>query len=139
MAFWVATLSLLVKFFPLPSVLSLMRPKKRRPSSHKPIKQTQKRIAGLLDFLLSADIWVFTPTCWKRAPVLYRYLALNGIETRVLFGMRRGEEGEIDGHAWLESNGQPVLEHRTPTYNVTYAFPPDERMRGETDEVRRAS
>ncbi|MCA1591845.1 MAG: lasso peptide biosynthesis B2 protein [Acidobacteria bacterium] len=73
--------------------------------------------------LLATDFWIFTPTCWKRAPVLYRYLALHGIESRVLFGVRRDGEGLLDGHAWLEAKGRPLLETTAPTYKVTFSYP----------------
>ena len=85
----------------------------------------QERLARLLDSVLAANFWVFTPTCWKRAPVLHRYLALSGIETRVLFGVRRdGVVGDaLSGHAWLEAGGEPLLEKTPPDYKVTYSFP----------------
>ena len=122
MAFWIAALSLMVRVVPLPRAMELMRPRRAGRPNPNP-EATQARLAELLDALLRADIWVFTPTCWKRAPVLYRYLALAGVETRVVFGMRKGG-GALDGHAWLEAGGHPVLETETPTYAVTYVFPP---------------
>jgi hypothetical protein len=88
--------------------------------------EVQLRLARLLDSVLAADFWVFTPTCWKRAPVLHRYLALSGIETRVLFGVRReggGGGDALSGHAWLEAGGRPLLEPTPPDYKVTYSFP----------------
>ncbi len=124
MAFWVAALSLMVKLLPLPRAMAALKPRRARRPSPQP-EATQTRLAALLDMLLSADFLVFTPTCWKRAPVLYRYLALEGVETRVVFGMRRREGGgALDGHAWLEAGGRPVLEQEAPAYSVTYVFPP---------------
>jgi hypothetical protein len=55
--------------------------------------------------------------------VLYRYLALHGIETRVVFGVRKEDEGLLAGHAWLEADGQPLLEAKSPDYSITYSFP----------------
>ena len=124
MGFWVAALSLSVKVLPLPRAMAALRPRRARPASPDP-EAAQARLAALLDLLLSADFWVFTPTCWKRAAVLYRYLALEGVETRVVFGMRKAARGGfLDGHAWLESGGRPVLEAAAPAYSVTYVFPP---------------
>jgi hypothetical protein len=73
--------------------------------------------------VLAADFWDFTPTCWKRAPVLHRYLARRGIETRIVFGVRRDGEDALSGHAWLERGGEPLLETDAPNYRVTYSFP----------------
>ena len=124
MAFWVAALSVLVRFLPIRRALSLLTPR-RRPTKTPAAggDEVQRRLAGLLDLLLAADFWVFTPLCWKRAPVLHRFLALEGIQTRVVFGVRKGAGEELDGHAWLEAGGEPVLEKTPPDYKVTFSHP----------------
>ena len=122
MGFWVAALSLMVKVLPLPRAMAALRPRRTRSANPDP-EATQARLAALLDMLLGADFWVFTPTCWKRAPVLHRYLALSGIDTRVLFGVRREGSDALSGHAWLEAGGRPILEKTPPDYKVTYSFP----------------
>ncbi|HVF48448.1 MAG TPA: lasso peptide biosynthesis B2 protein [Pyrinomonadaceae bacterium] len=122
MAGWVAVLSVLIRLMPLPRILRLMRPKTRVRPSAQP-SEVEARLAHLLDLLLATDFLFFTPTCWKRAPVLYRFLALEGIETRILFGVRKDTGGALDGHAWLEARGRPLLEASAPDYTVTYAFP----------------
>ena len=122
MSVWIVAVSLLVKVLPLPRILQLMTPLFSRPSipAH---EAAQQRLARLIDSVLSMNVWVFTPTCWKRAAVLYRYLALSGVQTRVVFGVRRKDEGLLAGHAWLETSGQPILEAAAPDYTVTYSFP----------------
>ena len=122
MAWWVAALSLLLRFTSLPRVLSLMQPR-RRPTRAASAAEAQARLGRLIDALLGRDFLCFTPTCWKRAPVLHRFLALEGIETRILFGVRKGETELLAGHAWLEANGKPLLENSRPDYTVTYSFP----------------
>lgn len=122
MAFWVAALTALVRFLPMSRALSLLTPR-RRPAHRADSDELQRRLAHLLDLLLAADFWVFTPVCWKRAPVLYRFLALSGIRTRVVFGVRRRESGALDGHAWLEADGEPLLERTAPDYTVTFSYP----------------
>lgn len=127
MAFWVVALSALARLLPLPRVMRLMTPLRRTPAAPENPERVQERVAETLDAILRADIWVFTPTCWKRAPVLYRYLLLEGIPTRVVFGMRK-EDGGVAGHAWLEREGRPLLEKTAPAYAVTFVFPkPAER------------
>ncbi len=122
MAGWVLLLSIAVKVFPLPRALGLVATKTRLPSQT-PATQTQKRLAQAIDLLLKTDLFILKPICWKRAALLHRYLALNGIETRIVFGMRRDPDGSVSGHAWLEANGRPILEKSAPNYAVTYAFP----------------
>jgi hypothetical protein len=122
MALWVSILSLLVKLQPLPRALELVAARSKG-SSNEPPEETTQRLARAMDILLRTDLLVFKPICWKRAAVLHRYLALNGISSRIVFGVRKGPQGEIDGHAWLESDGKPILEAAAPNYKVTYAFP----------------
>lgn len=125
MAGWVLLLSVAVKAFPLPRALSLVSTKTRRPCETSE-SETQKRLAAAIDLLLKTDLFIFKPSCWKRAALLHRYLALNGIATRILFGMRREPDGNLSGHAWLEANGGPILETTAPNYAVTYTFPSHE-------------
>jgi hypothetical protein len=122
MSAWVAALSLLVKVLPLPRAIRLVAPARlgRAPLDS---VEVQTSLARLLDSVLAADFWMLTPTCWKRAAVLHRYLALRGIETRIVFGVRREGEDALSGHAWLEREGRPVLETTAPDYKVTYSFP----------------
>lgn len=122
MAFWVVALSGLARLLPLPRVMRVMTPLRRPPAAPENSEAVQERVAETLDALLRTDFWVFTPTCWKRAPVLYRYLLLEGIRARVVFGMRK-EGGGVAGHAWLERDGRPVLEKSAPAYAVTFIFP----------------
>lgn len=122
MAAWVSILSLLVKIQPLPRALQLVSVKQPRESRH-PSVETERKLARAIDLLLGTDLLIFKPICWKRAAILHRYLALNGIATRIVFGMRKSAEGSVDGHAWLELAGKPIMETTAPNYKVTYAFP----------------
>jgi hypothetical protein len=122
MAAWVALLSFLIKLLPLPRVLSLVagatHVEKARSS-----RMTEQRLGILVDALLGLNVLCFTPTCWKRAPVLHRYLALQGIQTRIIFGVRKDDDAALAGHAWLEADGRPLLEATPPRYTRTYSFP----------------
>jgi hypothetical protein len=122
MAGWVVLLSVLIRAQPLPRVLSLMTPRTRGNSRLKE-SPSSERIAQLLDMLLSIDAFVFRPICWKRAAVLHRYLALHGMPTSIVFGVRKQNEGLLEGHAWLEAGQGPILEKSPPEYLVTYSFP----------------
>ena len=128
MALWVSLLSLAVKLRPLPRALELIAAKPTTPAGDQieSSEEIMNRLARAMDLLLRTDLFVFKPICWKRAAVLHRYLTLSGIDSRIVFGVRRGAQGEVDGHAWLEANGAPILETTAPNYNVTYAFPSDE-------------
>ncbi len=120
MAGGVILFSAFVKLLPLSRALELISPQRR--SVLMPAVSPQ-RLAALLDGLLRKNVLAFTPTCWKRAAVLHRYLALSGIETRIVFGVRKAGENVLAGHAWLEAEGRPFLEATPPDYIVTYTFP----------------
>ena len=119
MAAWVVIISGLVRIQPLTRVLSLATPRSK-PGRN---KISNQRMAELLDLLLEREIFVFTPTCWKRAAVLYRYVSMNGTHAQIVFGVRKEADGILNGHAWLESSRQPILEKDPPQYQATYSFP----------------
>ena len=130
MAGWVLLLSIAVKVFSLPRALRLVSAKTRLPMQP-PEGRIQKRLAYAVDLLLKTKLFILKPVCWKRAAILHRYLALNGIATQILFGVRRASDGSVDGHAWLEADGKPILEATMPAYVVTYAFPSNEPFEGD--------
>ena len=130
MAGWVMLLSVAVKVLPLPRALRLVSTKTRL-ASNVAHGEIQKQLAASADHLLKTDLLVLKPICWKRAALLHRYLALNGISTQIMFGMRREPGGNIRGHAWLEASGRPILETAAPDYAITYAFPSN----GTSEEV----
>jgi Transglutaminase-like superfamily len=119
MATWVVILSALVRVLTLPRALGVVATDVRnKPASG--IKPND--LSSAIDALLGLDILMFKPKCWKRATILHRYLALNGIATSIVFGLRK-EDGELKGHAWLQTQGQPILESEPPLYKITYTFP----------------
>lgn len=121
LAGWVVILSALARLLPLSRALQIVSTEVRKKSTD--VDPVQ--LSTALDALLEANFFVFRPRCWKRATVLHRYLALAGVPTIIRFGVRR-EDSELKGHAWLELNGQPILESSPPVYTVTYSFPSNE-------------
>lgn len=121
LAGWVVILSLLARLLPLSRALQIVSTEVRKKTTN--VDPVQ--LSTAIDALLEANFFVFRPRCWKRATVLHRYLALAGVATIIRFGVRR-EDNELKGHAWLELNGQPILESSPPVYTVTYSFPSNE-------------
>lgn len=126
MAWWVVVLSIVARRYPLPRALEIVAGRQDQQAvAVDPARQ--ERLARLIDLLLSADVWVFRPICWKRAAVLHRYLK----QTHIIFGVRSdaaGTAGQVTGHAWLEADGEPILETTPPDYVTTYRFPSNERF-----------
>ena len=127
MAWWVSVLTVASRCFSLPRALAIVAGPETR-ATRSSNADAQQRLARLMDQLLSIDIFLFRPICWKRAAVLHRYLSRDGIRTRIIFGVRNDAEGKVAGHAWLEADGEPILETTPPDYVVTYRFPSNERF-----------
>ncbi|HKG47383.1 MAG TPA: lasso peptide biosynthesis B2 protein [Pyrinomonadaceae bacterium] len=121
MAWWVAVLSVTARCYSLPRALQIVAGNQNKLRSSETL--SQEELARAIDLVLSADFLMFKPICWRRAAVLHRYLSRNGTATRIIFGVRGESCGKVDGHAWLEANGQPILESTPPDYVVTYSFP----------------
>jgi hypothetical protein len=116
MSAWIAFLGLFGRVLPLRASLRLLDTKTRGPK-----RVSAERLAAIADGILHhAD--ARHRSCWKRAAVLRRYLLLNGIETAVVFGVRKGDD-KLAGHAWLERDGEPFLEAARPDYVVTFRYP----------------
>ena len=125
MAWWVMVLSVAAQRYSLPRALEIVAG--RQP--HRPTTTAdQEQLARAIDLLLSMNVWIFKPICWKRAAVLHRYLSRSGTPTRIIFGVRNDNSGTVTGHAWLEAEGQPILETTPPEYVATYRFPSNERF-----------
>ena len=122
MAWWVAVLSAAARCYSLPRALRIVAGNQNYVGAS-PEAPNREDLARAIDLLLSADFLMFKPICWKRAAVLHRYLSRNGTKTRIIFGVRNESDGKVDGHAWLEADGQPILETTLPDYVVTYTFP----------------
>jgi hypothetical protein len=120
MAWWVVVLSVAARVYSLPRALEIVTGESKGTAR---ASINENDLARAIDLLLAIDFLMFTPVCWKRAAVLHRYLSRNGISTRIIFGVRNESDGKVAGHAWLEREGQPILESTPPEYVVTYSFP----------------
>jgi len=134
MAWWVVVLSAMARCYSLPRALQIVAGKKHNEDA---LPVDQHELARAIDLLLSADVLMFKPSCWKRAAVLHRYLLRAGLDTRIIFGVRNENGGKVAGHAWLEVNGHPILETTPPEYVVTYSWTTcPERPRKSTKGTR---
>ena len=122
MALWVVLISMLARLTTLARAQKIASLKIRSA----PVEHTSElpaNLARIIDSLLGIDLLVFRRSCWKRAMVLHRYLALNGIESQIRFGLRKESDGTVNGHAWLERGGKPLLEDNALNYVVTFSLP----------------
>jgi hypothetical protein len=119
MAVWLVLVSALARVLPLPRAHRLVAARVRRAPSDP--AAVAARLAASIDRVLRLDVFVFRRSCWRRALVLHRFLALHGLESRVMFGVKKSDPTQ--GHAWLERDGQPFLESDAGAYVVTFSLP----------------
>ena len=121
MALWVVLASSLTRLMPLPQAHRIVSTRVRAPRQATS-GDTAIQLARAIDRILRLDLFMFKRSCWRRALVLQRFLALRGIESRVNFGVKTSG-GELAGHAWLERDGQPFLEDDAASYVITFSLP----------------
>jgi hypothetical protein len=49
------------------------------------------------------------PTCLSRALAVQAMLARRGYPSRLHVGVTRGQQGQVEGHAWVESEGRILI------------------------------
>lgn len=119
--------SVTARLYSLPESLRLVS-SSRKKTDFNFDRTAQEQLARSLDLVLSTNTLGLRPVCWKRAAVLHRFLSRRGVATRICFGVKTDADGNVDGHAWLESDGVPILEKETPNFVVTYTFPGDDTL-----------
>jgi Transglutaminase-like superfamily len=122
MALWVVLISVVARLTSLPRAQKIVSSKVRSMSAAGG-SETPAELGRAIDSVLGIDLFVFRRSCWKRAMVLQRFLALNGIESRLNFGVQKALDGTVNGHAWLEHQGRTLLENDPVTYVVTFSLP----------------
>ena len=114
-------LPLLVRAFSLPRLVRLLDagsvPEPEEPVDPEPtIRLTQA--------VLRRNFAMFRSNCMKQSLLLFHFLGKAGYPTHIRFGIKL-VDGEIDGHCWLEHNGQPIAEPADPNQavKITYEYP----------------
>jgi Transglutaminase-like superfamily len=120
---WVVLVSFLARATALPRAQRIISVRLR--PCRDDADEVAARLARSIDALLRLDLPIFRRSCWKRAMVLHRFLALHGIDSRINFGVQKPSSGAtaVEGHAWLERDGLPFLEETPSTYVVTFSLP----------------
>jgi len=70
MAWWIAVVSVTARCYSLPRALQIVAG--NRSGERPPQAINQEELARAVDLLLSANILMFKPICWKRAAILHR-------------------------------------------------------------------
>ena len=127
-------LPLLQRTMSMPGLLRLLTPRAVPPADADARASRQAKVALFIDGILGRNVWPLCGTCLTRALLRYRFLRHAGLEVRFCLGVRAagptggdGRNRDLQGHAWLLRDGQPILEYdeaATRTFVVTYCYPP---------------
>ena len=114
-----ALLPAMIKLMPMPRVLSVLEPKKRRRDSSLTVYDLA-RIA----YAVSRRVPRFgVGECLVRSFVLYSLLRRFAFDP-VLFIGGRLAKGDLDCHSWIEVDGEPLCEFNNPRgkFKVLYVY-----------------
>lgn len=98
---WLAVLPFLKRAVPLPTLTRLMW---SQGTGRRRQRQRERRTVAIVSGLSRRA----GGNCLERSLVLYRFLSRLNADPVLVAGM--GKSGEFIGHAWVEVDGQPLLE-----------------------------
>jgi hypothetical protein len=111
-------LGALVRRRSLPDLLLSLTP--RAPRAPLPLPRVERAIAAAERVV--ERLRVVPDTCLYRSLARYQALRRAGHPARFLLAIDPGAD-DIEGHAWVELDGQPVGETLDPGLTVTFAYP----------------
>jgi Transglutaminase-like superfamily len=114
-----ALVPVMVKAFPLPRVLALLQPRKKRIRS----SWSPGELARIADAVVKRGPRFGVGECLVRSLVLYNLLRRSAYDAVLLIGARLCAD-EFDGHCWIEVDGKTVHEHDDPgnIFKIFYRF-----------------
>ena len=103
---------------PLPAVLARLTPRGSRAAPRELAEETIASVERAVERLR-----VLPDTCLYRALARYAVLRRAGHAARFVMGLDPTRP-DIEGHAWVELDGEPVGETLEPGLTITFAYPP---------------
>jgi hypothetical protein len=113
MAGWASVVPVLKFAIPLPRLVRLVTPRRRRPRV-----DAHARVVRLTNLLYGTGAFRLSDNCLERSLVTFRYLVAADAAPTLVVGMR-GEGNGYLGHAWVTVSGTPV--HDSPALIATLA------------------
>ena len=92
----------------LDRLLTPRGPRAAAPSRHDPVAEAVEAV------LASADGRIVRRGCLTRGITRYFFLRRAGMPVVLRFGVGRPDGGGLEGHCWIEHDGEPYRERRDP-------------------------
>lgn len=83
--------------------------------------RARARLDTVRYFIAHGGRLVISENCLERSVLLYRFLAEVNLDPRLVMGVRR-EDGNTDGHVWIEIDGEPLVDLTTSRYAPVLVF-----------------
>jgi hypothetical protein len=130
MLLWACCLPVLKHLIALPALVRFVgRPSTRSGGSATNASRVEEldRIATLARWSCRVTRWSSGGNCLERGLVLYRFLGAADFQPSLFAGFRKGEGGDVHGHAWVVLDGRPVGENSASVeeFEPVIAFGPD--------------
>lgn len=74
-----------------------------------PARRPSRSVDRVAWAVMAASPYVPGARCLAQALAAQRLLANGGQPTRLCIGVARPQNGQLEAHAWLEQNGQPIF------------------------------
>jgi hypothetical protein len=113
MAGWATVVPVLKFVLPLPRLVRLVTPRRRRARV-----EARRQVVRLTSLLYGTGAFRLSDNCLERSLVTFRYLAAADAAPTLVVGVRGEDKGYL-GHAWVTVDGAPV--HDPPSLVASLA------------------
>lgn len=120
------TLPVLVKILKLPALLRLLEHGKVKRKGDN--RDDVEMITKFANFIIY-NIFHSSNPCLLRSLLLFKFFRERGMDLKIAFGVREGEE-DFKGHAWLIHRNKPFNEKSDPSeeFDVVLVYPQPGRV-----------
>ena len=116
---WRISLPLVKQVIPVRTLVRWMSPRIQSTGEIDSVRGA--RLQAIRYFLAHGGRVVMSENCLVRSLVLFRFLAEVGAAPALVMGVSR-EGGRVDGHAWIEVDGEPLADATTGRYTPVLIF-----------------
>ena len=119
MVAWRVVLPVLRRTVAVRTLVDWMSPKRSRGQSG--TAGPQPRVEVIRYFIANGGRLLISGNCLERGLLLYRFLSEANASPRLVLGVAKGDV-RIEGHAWVELDGEPLADPTTARYVAVMLF-----------------
>lgn len=131
---WRIALPLLRRAVPVRTLVGWMSPKRSIAAGD---TARQQRVDAIRYFIGYGGRVLVSTNCLERSLMLYRFLAEAGAAPRLVLGVTR-EDARVEGHAWVELDGEPLGDTTTGRFVPVMLFEAGTTVRSLREQCEHA-